>query len=233
VVFDEGTGGRLNLAMKFKGKSHPAPELFSTDRMLAFSDGLMAFAATLLIVGIHIPTASELSGPGGLLGLLGQAWPSYFSFFISFILITLIWFNHHEMFQHIKQADHTLFLMNAFLLMDIVLIPVAAGMLGECLLLSPENARTAAVIYGLVLMVGGIPFNLIWWHALKNPRLLASKKSKGELKIIGRHFARGPFLYAFATALAFWNVWGSLLFYSALIALYIAPIKMFLHSRKR
>jgi uncharacterized membrane protein len=218
--------------MELKAKSHPIPDVFAVDRMLAFSDGLMAFAATLLIVGIHIPTASDLAGPGGLLRQLGQAWPSYFSFFISFILITLIWYNHHAMFRQIKRADYALFLMNAFLLMDIVLIPVAAGMLGECLLLSPENARTAAVIYGLVLMVGGIPFNLIWWHALKNPRLLASKKSEGELRIIGRHFVRGPFLYACATALAFWNVWGSLLFYSALIALYIAPIKAFLHSRK-
>jgi uncharacterized membrane protein len=200
--------------------------------MLAFSDGLMAFAATLLIVGIHIPTGSELALSGGLFGQLGKEWPVFFSFFISFILITLIWANHHAMFRHIQKADHRLFLINSFLLMDIVLLPVAAGILGEALLAGLENARTAAVIYGLVLTVGGIPFNLIWWYALKNPRLLASKKSEGELKIMGRHFIRGPILYAVATLLAFWNVWGSLLFYLALILLYISPIKMFLGFRK-
>jgi hypothetical protein len=58
---------------EIEGKNPQRPDLFPTGRMLSFSDRLMAFAATLLIVGIHIPAASDLAGPGGLLRMIFDA----------------------------------------------------------------------------------------------------------------------------------------------------------------
>ena len=87
-------------------------------------------------------------------------------------MMTIIWVNHHAMFRYIKKAGHLLLLINSLVLMDIVLIPLAAGSPGEYLLLNPEDARAAAMIYGGVLAVGGVPYNLIWWYALRTPGLV-------------------------------------------------------------
>lgn len=191
--------------------------------MLAFSDAIIAFAATLLVLGIHIPQASELAGDKRLLDVALEQWPAYLSFAISFIMMTIIWTNHHTMFCHIKKADHVLLLINSFLLMDVVLIPLAAGSMGEYLQMNQEDARMAAMIYGAVLTVGGIPFNLIWWYALKTPGLVESQESRKKLSGIGRRFIRGPFLYLLATLLAFWSVWASLTLYFILIVYFIIP----------
>src|SRR5580698_8765259 len=154
-----------------KRKNLPA-DLFPTERMLAFSDAIMAFAATLLVLGIHIPQAADLAGGKRLIQVALEQWPAYLSFAISFVMMTIIWANHHTMFCHIRKADHVLLLINSLLMMDVVLIPLAAGSLGEYLLMNPQDARMAAFIYGAVLTIGGIPFNMIWWYALRTPGLV-------------------------------------------------------------
>src|SRR5258708_9877693 len=152
-------------------------DLFPVDRMLAFSDGLTAFAATLLVLGIHIPRRSEL-GQQSLLTAMLEQWPSYLSFFISFMLITLFWVNHHNLFRYIRKADHTLLIINSFLLMDVVLLPLGAGLLGEYSPLTGEYARTAALIYGGLVLAGGIPIHLLLWYAIKTPGLVESEGSR-------------------------------------------------------
>jgi uncharacterized membrane protein len=202
-------------------------DLFPVDRMLAFSDGLTAFAATLLVLGIHIPLRSEL-GQQSLFAAMLEQWPFYLSFFISFMLITLFWLNHHNLFRYIHKADHTLLIINSFLLMDVVLLPFGAALLGEYAPLTVEYARTAALIYGGLVLAAGIPINLLLWYAIKTPGLVESEESMKKLKAIRRHFNRGPILYLAAMALALVNVWASLALYVVLILLYILPVDLFI-----
>src|SRR5260370_574670 len=74
--FDE----RLNLQVG--GREDP-----SLARMGAFSDGVFAFAVTLLIVAIRIPHPTDADASQGLLILLTQQWTSYLAFVLSFILL--------------------------------------------------------------------------------------------------------------------------------------------------
>jgi len=175
------------------------------------------------VLGIHIPQAGDLTGGKRLLQVALEQWPAYLSFAISFIMMTIIWVNHHAMFRYIKKADHLLVLINSLVLMDVVLIPLAAASLGEYLLLNPEDARAAAMIYGGVLAVGGIPYNLIWWYALRTPGLVETKQDREKLKIIGRRYIRGPIFYFIAVGLAYWNVWASMTLYVLLICYFLAP----------
>ena len=60
----------------------------TTSRLEAFSDGVFAIAATLLILNV--------SAEGAPLGLqLLKIWPSYVAYAVSFITIGIIWANHH------------------------------------------------------------------------------------------------------------------------------------------
>src|SRR5258708_10034212 len=97
---------------RMNSKAVSQADQFPVERMLAFSDAIIAFAATLLVLGIHIPQAGELAGGKHLLQVALEQWPAYFSFVISFVMMTIIWPNHHTMFGYIKKTDHGLILIN-------------------------------------------------------------------------------------------------------------------------
>lgn len=61
-----------------------------TDRVEAFSDGVFAFAITVLLLAIAVPEAGAKLGPALL-----QMWPSYVAYLMSFVVIGAIWINHH------------------------------------------------------------------------------------------------------------------------------------------
>jgi uncharacterized membrane protein len=63
-----------------------------TGRLEAFSDGIFAFAITLLIVDVRLP---QSEGNGHLLRSLLALWPSYFALVFSFVMIGIYWSQHH------------------------------------------------------------------------------------------------------------------------------------------
>jgi uncharacterized membrane protein len=113
-------------------------------RVVAFSDGVIAIAVTLLVLDIHPPqdTANLLHG-------LAALWPSYLSYIITFMLVAQVWANHHVLFDHIRHADRLLLVLNAVLLMDIALLPFAASVLANSFR-TGHGERTAVVLHGLV-----------------------------------------------------------------------------------
>jgi hypothetical protein len=60
-------------------------------RLEAFSDGVFAIAATLLILEIRVPDVEGADLGDQLLHL----WPSYLAYATSFLTIGIIWINHH------------------------------------------------------------------------------------------------------------------------------------------
>lgn len=53
-------------------------------RVEAFSDGVFAFAVTLLVLGIRIPRLDNPDASVGLQQLVLQQWPSYVAFALTF-----------------------------------------------------------------------------------------------------------------------------------------------------
>jgi uncharacterized membrane protein len=188
-----------------------------TARLEAFSDGVFAIAITLLIIEIKVPEDTS-----HLLRQLGDLWPSYLGFVISFLVIGLIWANHHAMFDHIRAADRTLLFLNTVLLMLVVFIPFSAGVLAAAFR-NHESERTAVVLYGVVLVAGGFPFNAIWEYARRSHRLLGPSITPAEAKRIAHRFYLGPILYGVGTLLgAFVPVLGIAVF-AVLIPFYWLP----------
>jgi uncharacterized membrane protein len=90
----------------------------SKARVEAFSDGVFAIAATLLVLDLAVPRPG-----GGLLGgLLGQ-WPQYAAYTTSFITIGIIWVNHHAVIERLARVDRGFMFVNLVLLMFVALIP--------------------------------------------------------------------------------------------------------------
>ena len=162
----------------------------SKGRVEAFSDGVFAVAATLLIFNVQI----DKTAPGELLGALLAAWPKYAVYVASFLTIGVIWMNHHGLFERIFHLDRTLVFLNLLLLMAIVFIPFSTAELGANILV-PRDANTAASLYAINAFVIAILFGAVWWYALIRHDLLSPDVDREAALRAWPRFSVGTVVY--------------------------------------
>ena len=75
-------------------------------RAESFSDGVFAFAITLLVLGIQIPDL-KTGGNQELREALIRSVPQLVPYITSFATIGIIWLNHHAMFHGLERVEHT------------------------------------------------------------------------------------------------------------------------------
>ena len=152
------------------------------ERVILFSDAVIAIAVTLLVLEIRPPEDTR-----HLLRGLAELWPSYLAYAITFLLIGQVWANHHVMFDHIRVADRTLLFLNTVLLMDIAFLPFAASVLSAAFR-TGHGQRTAVVFHGLTFLVAAILFNVMWDYARHGHRLLDTSIDSVGAKAVSRRF---------------------------------------------
>jgi uncharacterized membrane protein len=152
-------------------------------RVVAFSDGVIAIAVTLLVLEIRPPEDTSHLWRG-----LAALWPSYLAYVVTFLLIGQIWANHHVMFDHIRTVDRTVLFLNTLLLMDVAFLPFAASVLADAFR-DGHGESTAVVFHGIAFELAAVLFNLIWWHARRDRRLLRTTTSPAAVTAIARRFA--------------------------------------------
>jgi uncharacterized membrane protein len=131
-------------------------------RVVAFSDGVIAVAITLLVLNLDVPDVE-----GEDLGdALGDVVPSVLSYLLAFALIGRFWVIHHNLFERLRGFNGQVMSLNLIFLALIALLPfstdlydkytdegVAAAVLGATLGLAALTnwAMTAyAVRHGFV-----------------------------------------------------------------------------------
>ncbi|MEV6371906.1 TMEM175 family protein [Micromonospora musae] len=196
-------------------------------RVVAFSDGVIAIAITLLVLEIRPPEDTR-----DLLKGLGELWPSYTAYGITFLLIGQMWVNHHVMFDHIHSADRLVLLLNTLLLMHIAFLPFASAVLAGAFE-SGHGERTAIVFYGITYVGAAILFNVIWEYARHGRRLLAPTIDVAGARAISRRFRPAPVWIAVGTGLGLLHPVLGLVLVAAFIPFYWLPIKGEIASVRR
>lgn len=164
------------------GRSTPFGAERDPARVVAFSDAVIAIAVTLLVLEIRPPQDTRQLFHG-----LAALWPSYLAYVITFMLIGQVWANHHVMFDHIRSADRVVLFLNTVLLMDIAFLPFAASVLAQAFR-DGQGERSAVVFHGIAFELAAILFNVIWWYARHDRRLLATTIDSAGARAIGRRF---------------------------------------------
>ncbi|XP_066136187.1 endosomal/lysosomal proton channel TMEM175 isoform X4 [Saccopteryx bilineata] len=105
-------------------------EPLSKERVEAFSDGVYAIVATLLILDIcedNIPDAKDVAERfhGSLVAALSVYGPQFLAYFGSFATVGLLWFAHHSLFLHVRKATQSMGLLNTLSLAFVGGLPLA------------------------------------------------------------------------------------------------------------
>jgi uncharacterized membrane protein len=139
------------------------------DRLVFFSDAVVAIAITLLMLELKIHGSSD-----GHLAFsdLAKSWPQFFSFLLSFFLVSIYWMVHHRFFTYIKEIDIKLLRYNLCWLFFVVLLPFTTS------LMSTYFTDVAAMFcYCLNVFFLTLFQNQIWDYVSVKPELLKSKIS--------------------------------------------------------
>ena len=189
-----------------------------TSRLEAFSDGVFAIAATLLVLEL------KLDGHGSVSHQLLHLWPSYAAYAISFVTIGIMWINHHTLFQQVGCVDRTFLAINVLFLLVIAFIPFPTHVLAAHL---HHDAMSAALFYGLTNIGMAIMFSAVWFYAAIGRRLIAPEASERTISGISRSFLPGIPLYTVATLSALVSAWLALGLYAGLALFYVLESSIF------
>src|SRR5579864_5224208 len=117
-------------------------------RFEAFSDGVFAFAVTLLVLGFVLPAFKEHPPPEAeVTAALLRLWPNLIAYLMSFAVIGIMWQNHHALFRLVRTLDRKTVFYNLWLLATTAFIPFATSLLGTY-----PTMRPTTFLYGLTLM---------------------------------------------------------------------------------
>ncbi|HZE40085.1 MAG TPA: TMEM175 family protein [Stackebrandtia sp.] len=123
------------------------------ERMIFFSDAVIAIMITLLALELPVPDVEE---PSQLWGAFAEHGSVYIAFLISFSVIAATWTAHHMLFTHVSRANPGLITLNLIVLFGYVLIPWASKTLGEV-----PNAAGVMVYSAAMTLLGGATLVMI------------------------------------------------------------------------
>lgn len=191
----------------------------STSRTEAFSDGIFAIAATLLVLELKVPQVE----PGGLADALLESWPSYATYVVSFLTIGIIWVNHHAVLDRIREVNRLLLFMNLMFLMAVAAIPFPTALLGDYLQ-AGHDERLAAAVYGGTMSLMGVTFGAIWAYAVLSDDLLHARVDRTRARRSLWIFAAGTPLYVLAIGASLLSATLALVIYALLALFYLFDV---------
>ena len=154
------------------------------ERLSAFTDGIAAIAATIMVLNLGIPDTDDWSG------LLSQG-NVLLAYIVSYMLIYLVWYMHHTLFQYAESISVKVFLINGIWLLFLTLVPFTTGWVGKA------AGRRAAprVVYSLNILLWALAFCWLEHQVVKeNPDVPWDDPSR----VIDRRIMYGGYTACFA-----------------------------------
>jgi len=179
-----------------------------TNRLEAFSDGVIAVIITIMVLELKVPHEPTLAGLAPLV-------PVFLSYVLSFVYVGIYWNNHHHMLFVTRRVSGAMLWANLHLLFWLSLIPFATAWMGE-----NRFVAVPVAAYGCVLLMCAIAYTIFQFVIVSmegRDSLLATavgRDRKGKASIV---------LYLVAIGSAFFAVWVAELLYTAVALMWLVP----------
>jgi uncharacterized membrane protein len=180
----------------------------NTNRLEAFSDGVIAVAITIMVLQLQAPARMDFAA-------LMPSLPVFLSYVLSFIYVGIYWNNHHHMLRLTQQVNGATLWANLHLLFWLSLVPFVTSWMGE-----NYAAPIPCALYGVVLLMAAVAYFILQGtiiHAHENNHALKEaigSDGKGRVSLL---------IYGAAIACAFWRPWLAQALYIAVALLWLIP----------
>jgi uncharacterized membrane protein len=150
---------------------------YRVDRVLALSDGVFAFAVTLLVLDLVVPSLSQSASSTDLWQGLTKEYISFINYILSFFIAAIWWNSHHRNFEHIRDSNTTLRMLNMFFLIWIALLPFFTKILDQY-----HNLQLSVALYATDQAAAGFFLTIIWLYASRNNHMIDKNMTKREIR---------------------------------------------------
>jgi uncharacterized membrane protein len=196
---------------------------YSLDRILAISDGVFAFAITLLVLDLFVPVLSSEATSGDLGQALSKEYLGFVSYLLSFFIAGVWWNAHNRNFSFLRNADSTLRWLNLLFLLWIALLPFFTKILDQY-----ANLQLAVVLYAFDQAGAGFFMTLSWWYSSRNHRLVDKTLEDRTIKYVTLRNAVAPLSFVVSMGLSFFGALVAFVSWAGMI-----PALMLLHRLER
>lgn len=166
----------------------------SNSRLEGISDAVFAFAATLLVVSLEVPTS---------FALLKTQLSGFISFGISFLALILIWKVHYNFFRRTDYVDNWIISLNMFLLFVVLYFVYPLKFLATLPFkgnpISIDDFSTLFQLYSLGFSLIFLCFSLMYARAAKKS---TDHYAKSLLSFYMRHYGIFVFMGLISILLA-------------------------------
>jgi uncharacterized membrane protein len=176
-----------------RGRRYRRDSEIEFGRIVAFSDGVIAIAITLLVLNLEIPEVFSRNREALLDGLVDLL-PHFFAYALSFAVIGRLWLVHHRFFATLEGFDGRLMISNLVYLALIVLVPFSSDMLGTY----GENG-VAVMVYAATLGLAATVNVMMIGYAVREDLVKEGERSatqpfgsRGALLVPGAFLASIP-----------------------------------------
>jgi len=132
-------------------------------RIAALSDGIFAFAATVLVLEIHTPEIAAIHSERDLLAALTGDAPQLLTWLLSLMTLGIFWVGQQTQLNQLARADRDLSWLHLVFLAIITVLPFSTRLLAEFF-----EFRTAFVIYWANILLAGVALYAGWSYASRH-----------------------------------------------------------------
>ncbi|HEY3685739.1 MAG TPA: TMEM175 family protein [Streptosporangiaceae bacterium] len=192
----------------------------SPERMVFFSDAVVAIALTLLILPLTEAVPEGVARHTPPLELIAENQWKIYAFLLSFAVIARLWIVHHQLFSQVKSGNNTLLLLNFGWLLTIVVLPFPTEVTGGY----SHDRFTTGFYIGTVLATSLFASAMT---IVVRRRGLAKEGAPLVRHRFGEIVPTGSLLLAFILVMAF----PALSYYPMLLLLLTGPVERVLERR--
>lgn len=190
----------------------------SAERLAALSDGIFAFAMTLLVLDLRMPVAEAIHSERDLARALVSIAPQVVMYLMSFLTLGIFWVGQQTQLNHLERSARSLTWMHIVFLFAVTVTPFSTRLLAEF-----NHYRIALLIYWLnIVLLGGSLY--LTWNCAIGLGVLKADMPPVVSQAIKRRIIIAQSLYAFGASLCIYKTHWSIAFI-VLVQLYyvIAP----------
>ena len=176
----------------------------SLERLAALSDGIFAVAMTLLVLDLHVPSATQVHSERDLFAALCALAPQWITYGMSFLTLGIFWAGQQTQLNHMAEGTRDLTWIHLGFLFATTLVPFSTRLLAEFI-----TFRLALGLYWLNIVALGAMLYWSWMHAVRENLIKPDTPREVQLSIC-RRILIAQSLYAAGAALCFVSTWLSI-----------------------
>lgn len=160
--------------------------MLKPERLAALSDGVIAIAITLLVLGLQLPSVHQVPEQQ-LNRYLVESLHALIGYVSSFVLIGTYWLQHYVIFHYITHVDRVLIALNGVFLLCVSFVPFPTGLQAAY-----RHDELAMVLYAGTQAICGLSLLALWGYATRRHRLVAATTSHRVIRGMSLRLALTP-----------------------------------------